>query len=136
MLCMSSFKFKKYLINSNEENVETTIFQTRKGSMLVVSGQIWLKLENSSKLYCMFLLPESITKIGLKTTKKRWKHHFPHYKSMGVYFRHSRADYSILCGPILSKFKLLLDIMHVLNTYKFKMYLKILNEKQGQRRFF
>ena len=45
MLCMSSFKFKKYLINSNEEKVETTIFQTRKGSMLVVSDQIWLKLE-------------------------------------------------------------------------------------------
>ena len=42
---MSSLKFKKYLINSNEEKVETTIFQTRKGSILVVSGKIWLKLE-------------------------------------------------------------------------------------------
>ena len=45
MLCMSSLKFKKYLIKSNEEKVETTIFQTCKGSILVVSGQILLKLE-------------------------------------------------------------------------------------------
>ena len=40
---------------------------------------------------------------------------------MGVIFRHSRADFSILCDLILSNFKLLLDIMHVLNTFKFKM---------------
>ena len=40
---MSSMKFKKYLINSNEEKVETTIFQKGKGSILVVRGQIWLK---------------------------------------------------------------------------------------------
>ena len=42
---MSSLKFKKYRINSNEEKMETTLFQTRKGSILVVNGQIWLKLE-------------------------------------------------------------------------------------------
>ena len=29
--------------------------------------------------------PESIKKVGLKTTKKRWKHNFPHYKSIGVF---------------------------------------------------
>ena len=33
----------------------------------------------------MFLLPESIKKIESKTTKKRWKHHFPHHKTMGVF---------------------------------------------------
>ena len=67
----------------------------------------------------MFILPESIKKIGMKTTKKSWKHHFPHYKSMGGIFRHSSANYSILCGTFWSKFELLLDIMHVLDTYKF-----------------
>ena len=66
----------------------------------------------------MFLLPEaeSIKMIGLKTTKKRWKHHFPHHKTMGVFL-----DIQVLCGTIWSKFELLLDIMHVLDTYKFKM---------------
>ena len=33
----------------------------------------------------MFRLPESIKKIGSKTTKKRWKHHFPYDKTMGVF---------------------------------------------------
>ena len=40
---------------------------------------------------------------------------------MWVFFRVSRADNSIVCGPIRPKFNLLLDIMHVLDTYKFKM---------------
>ena len=33
----------------------------------------------------MLLLPESIEKIGSKTTKISWKHHFPHHKTMGVF---------------------------------------------------
>ena len=33
----------------------------------------------------MFLLPENINKIGSKTTNKKWKHHFPHHKTMGVF---------------------------------------------------
>ena len=65
-----------------------------------VSGQIWPKLE-----LIQALMNVRITgKIGLKTTKKRWKHHFPHRKSIKELFRCSRADYSILCGPIWSKF--------------------------------
>ena len=40
---------------------------------------------------------------------------------MGVVFKLSRADNSVVGGPIWQKFKLLLDIMHVLDTYKFKM---------------
>ena len=40
---------------------------------------------------------------------------------MGVSLRRSRADNSILSGPMWTKFELLLDIMQVPNTYKFKM---------------
>ena len=32
----------------------------------------------------MSLLPASIKRIGSKTSEKRWRHHFPHYKSMGL----------------------------------------------------
>ena len=39
----------------------------------------------------------------------------------GRIFRYSSANYSILCCTIWSKFELLLDIMHVLDTYKLKM---------------
>ena len=30
----------------------------------------------------MSLLPESIKRIGSKVTEKRWRHNFPHYKSI------------------------------------------------------
>ena len=51
--------------------------------------------------------------------KPELSHHFSAKQVYGVFFRRSRADNSILCGPIRSKFEL--DIMHVLNTYKFIM---------------
>ena len=37
------------------------------------------------------------------------------------FFRLSMADNSAVGDPIWPKFELLLDIMHVLDTYKFKM---------------
>ena len=40
---------------------------------------------------------------------------------MGVFFRCSRADNSVVGGPSRPKFELVRDIMHVLITYKFKM---------------
>ena len=55
-----------------------------------------------------------------KTTEKKWKHHFPHYKSMGVFLRRSRAANSIVGGPIWLKFELIHNIMHVLVTSKFE----------------
>ena len=51
---------------------------------------------------------------------KKWKNHFPHYKSMGVFLRHSRAANSVVGGPIWPKFKLIHNIMHVLVTSKFE----------------
>ena len=56
-----------------------------------------------------------------KTTEKKWKHHFPHYKSMGVFLRRSRAADSVVGGLIWPKFELVQDIMDVLVTYKFKV---------------
>ena len=41
-------------------------------------------------------------------------------KSMGVFLRCSRADKSMVGGPVWLKFEVL-DIMHVLYTYEFKM---------------
>ena len=55
-----------------------------------------------------------------KTTEKKWKHHFPHYKSMGVFLRRSRAANSVVGGPIWQKFEFIRNIMHVLVTSKFE----------------
>ena len=78
------------------------------------------KNSNSSKLWCLFLLHESIKRIQSKTTEKKWKHHFPHYKSMGVFLRCSRAANSVVGGPFWPKFELIHNIMHVLVTSKFE----------------
>ena len=39
---------------------------------------------NSSQILCMSSLPASMKRIGSKATKKRWRHRFSNYKSMGV----------------------------------------------------
>ena len=44
---------------------------------------------------------------------------FPHYKSMGLFLRRSRAANSVVGGPIWPKFELIHNIMHVLVTSKF-----------------
>ena len=47
-------------------------------------------------------------------------HDLSHYKAMGVFFRLSRADNSVIGGLIGPKFELVQDIMHVLITCKVK----------------
>ena len=41
----------------------------------------------------MSLLPASIKRIGTKTTDKRWRHHFPLYKSMGAFCCHVNQSF-------------------------------------------
>ena len=45
---------------------------------------------------------------------------FPHYKSMGMFFRRSRAANSAVLGRIWLKFELVRDIIDVLLTYKYE----------------
>ena len=56
----------------------------------------------------------------MKTTKKKWIHHHSQYKAMWLFFRLSRADNSVVLGPIGLNFELVQDIMCVLITCKFK----------------
>ena len=58
-------------------------------AFLDVQGQLILQAEvgsdhNLSKRKCMFI-SASIKRIGSKTIKKKRRHHFPHYKSNGVF---------------------------------------------------
>ena len=45
----------------------------------------------------MSSLSASIKWIGSKATKKRWRHHFPHYKSMGALCCHGHRIYDPIC---------------------------------------
>ena len=47
----------------------------------------------------MSSLPASIERIGSKTTEKRWRHRFPHYKSMGAFCCHGNQSFD----PIFPK---------------------------------
>ena len=44
----------------------------------------------------MSLLPASIKRIGSKTTENRWRHRFPHYKSLGAFCCHGNQSFDPL----------------------------------------
>ena len=56
-----------------------------------------------------------------KQPRKSGDNIFPTISLWGHFFRCSRADNSVVGGPIWPKFELVQDNMHVLVTFKFKM---------------
>ena len=48
---------------------------------------------NLSEILCMSLLPASIKRIRSKAAKKRWGHHFPHYKLMRAFCCHGHQSF-------------------------------------------
>ena len=58
----------------------------------IVSGPIWPKFE-LCEILCMSSLPVIIKRIGSKATKKMWRHHFPHCKSMGAFCCHEHQSF-------------------------------------------
>ena len=63
-------------------------FLAPQGQLTPLSAVRSGRNSNSSEILCMSSLPASIKRIGSKTTKKRWRHRFPHYKSMGAFCCH------------------------------------------------
>ena len=43
----------------------------------------------------------SIKRIRSKTTEKRWRHRFPHYKSMGAFCCHGNQSFEPVCSKTL-----------------------------------
>ena len=48
-------------------------------------------------ILCISSLPASIKRIGSKATEKSWRHHFPHYKSMGAFCCHGHQSFYPIC---------------------------------------
>ena len=70
------------------------------GKFLDAQGQLTLssvvrsgRNSNLSEILCMSSLPASIKRIGSKATEKKWRHHFPHYKSMGAFCCHGHLSF-------------------------------------------
>ena len=72
------------------------IFRRSWAANSVVCGPNWSKFELVRDL-CMSSLPASIKRIGSKATEKRWRHHFPHYKSMGAFCCHGHQSFDPIC---------------------------------------
>ena len=97
--------FDDDLIKNEQASMETPFSHCRfMGNFLDAQGQLTPQSvvrsgrnSNLSEILCMSSLPASIKRIGLKATEKRWRHHFPHYKSMGVFCCHGHQSYDPIC---------------------------------------
>ena len=68
---------------------------------------------NSSEILCMSSLPASIKSIGSKLTEKKWRHHFPHYKSMGAFCCHGNQTFDPICPKTLCSLSLNSMMLHI-----------------------
>ena len=107
------------LITCKSKKYWNNFLKNYRAATSLVSRKIWPKFKLIQALIHV-LITSKYLKFGSKATKNQWRHHFHHYKSMGGIFRLSRADNSIVVGPIWPKFKLL-DIIHVLDIYKIRI---------------
>ena len=73
---------------------------------------------NLSDILCMSSLPASINRIGSKTTVKRWRHHFPYFKSMGVFCCHGNQSFDPICPKTLCSLSPTPVMLHI----KFDQY--------------
>ena len=69
-------------------------------NLLDAQGQLTLwsmvragRNSNSSEILCMSSLPASVRRIRWKATERRWRHHFPHYKSMEAFCCHEHQSF-------------------------------------------
>ena len=69
---------------------------------------------NSSKILCMSSLPASIRMMGSKgTPEKRWRHHFPHCKSMGAFCCHGHQSFDPICPKTLCSLSPTSVMLHI-----------------------
>ena len=103
MPVLETSKFDDDSIKNERASTETAFTHYKSmGNFLDAQGQLTPlsvvrsgQNSNSSEILCMSLL--SIKRIGSKATEKRWRHRFPHYKSMGAFCCHGNQSYDPIC---------------------------------------
>ena len=88
------------------------IFRRSSSANSIVSGPIWPKVKLLQDL-CMSSLPASIKRIRSKTIKKRWRHRFPYYKSMGAFCCHRNQSLKPICPKTLRNLSPTLMMLHI-----------------------
>ena len=89
------------------------IFLDSQGQLTLQSVVRSGRNSNSSEILCMSSLPASIKQIGSKATKKKWRHHFPHYKSMGAFCYHGHQNFDRICLKTLCSLSPPLVMLHI-----------------------
>ena len=108
-------------IKDDRASMETPFSHYKSmGDILDVQGQLTPSLvvrsgqnSNSSKILCISTLPASIRRIGSKATGKRWRHHYPHYKSMGAFCCHGHQSFDPICLKTLGSLSPTSVMLHI-----------------------
>ena len=74
------------------------IFYTSRAANFIVSGPIWPR---TRPRFGISSLPASKKRIGSKTTEKRWRHLFSHYKSTGAFCCDGNQSFDPICPKTL-----------------------------------
>ena len=61
----------------------------------------------------MWSFQQSRQTIRSKTTEKRWRHHFPHYKSMGTFCCHGNQSFDPICPKTLCSLSPIPMMLHI-----------------------
>ena len=75
-------KYEKDQMKNSREKVETLFFQSYHYLLPWKPVVGSCRISNSSKLSCMLSLPANMKRS--RTAEKKWRHHFSHYKPMGI----------------------------------------------------
>ena len=88
------------------------IFLTSRASNSLVSGPIGPKFELVQD-FMHVLVTCKYNKDQIKKTKKRWRHHFPNYKSMGAFCCHGNQSFDPICPKSLCSLSLIPIMLHI-----------------------
>ena len=112
MYCLITCKFKKYQINSKQENGKNQFIRHSRAAYSVVSVQIWPKF-NLIQALMHVLITCKYKNDQFKNNQETVETPFSPLSVNGGIFRQSGADKSIVSGPNWPKFELLLDIINM-----------------------
>ena len=85
-------------IKNERASMETPFSHYKSmGNFLDTQGSSVVNGPISFEIICMPLLPANIKRIGSKAIQKSWRHHFPHYKSMGAFCCHGHQRFEPIC---------------------------------------
>ena len=87
-------------------------FRRSRAVNSVVSGTIWPRFELVLD-FMHVLVTCKYKKDRMKTTLKRWRHHFPHYKTMGAFCCHGHLNFDPICPKTLCSLSLTPVMLHI-----------------------